>query len=179
MTKTIVFFALVISLNMIVSILVSAQPYGAGKYGIDVPYGSQTSLSISTNGDVSIGITPTEFGAQATGTNQVTVTSTDVVGYKLYIRALNDTNMNNLGALLPASANIVPATLTTNTWGYNTDGSNNFIGITNSDVLIKSTAQPVKNGETTTITYGIKLDMGKPAGKYAASVIYTATPQTD
>ena len=38
---------------------------------------------------------------------------------------------------------------------------------------------PVKNGEITTITYGLKLDMAKPAGKYSTSVIYTATPQTD
>ena len=179
MKKTTVFFALAISLNMIVSMLAFAQPYGAGKYGIDVPYGSQTSLSISTNGDVSIGITPTEFGAQATGTNQVTVTSTDVVGYKLYIRALSDTNMNNLGAILPASANVTPAPLAVDTWGYNTDASNSFLGITTTDTLIKSTAAPVKNGETTTVTYGLSLDMAKPAGQYSTSVIYTATPQTD
>lgn len=179
MKKTTVFFALIIVLNFSISLLVSAQPYGKGEYGIDVPYGSQTSLSISTDGDVSIGITPTESGTQATGTNQVTVTSTDVVGYKLYIRALNDTNMNNLGALLPASANVTPGPLAIDTWGYNTDASNNFLGITATDTLIKSTAAPVKNGETTTVTYGLSLDMAKPAGQYSTSVIYTATPQTD
>ena len=179
MKKTIVLLIVIFLTSISLQTYSFAQPYGKGKYGIDVPYGSQTSLSIATNGDISIGITPTEAGALATGSSQVTVTSTDVVGYKLYIRALSDTNMDNLGSLLPASTNVTAAALAVDTWGYNTDASNNFIGMTSSDALIKSTAAPVKNGEITTITYGLKLDMAKPAGKYSTSVIYTATPQTD
>ena len=178
MKKTIVTLASII-LCLITATICVAQPYGKGKYGIDVPYGSQTALSIATDGDISLAITPTEAGVQTTGTSKVTVISTDVVGYKLYIRALTNTNMNNLGSLIPASANVTAATLAVDTWGYNTDASNNFIGITLSDVLLKSTTVPVKNGELTTITYGLKLDMAKAAGKYAASVIYTAAPQTD
>ena len=179
MKKTIAAALSISTLCLIFSSFCYAQPYGKGKYGIDVPYGSQTALSISTNGNISISITPTEAGVQSVGTSQVTVTSTDVVGYKLYIRALSDTNMNNLGSLLPASLNVTPAALAIDTWGYNTDASNNFKGITLSDALLKSATAPVKNGEMTTITYGLKLDMAKPAGKYAASVIYTAVPQTD
>jgi len=156
-----------------------AQPYSKGVYGANVSYGSQTSLSIATNGNKSIPITPTVSGVMATGTSVVTVTSTDVKGYKLYIRALSNTNMNNLGALLPASANGSPAALATNTWGYNTDASSNFAGISLSDALIRSITVPASSGDITNVTYGIKLDMSKPAGNYVANIVYTAVPQTD
>jgi hypothetical protein len=156
-----------------------AQPYGKGKYDINIPYGSQTSLSISTNGNVNIPVTPTSSGVSVNGSSQVTVTSTDVTGYILYIRALNSTSMNNLGTPLPASANGTPAALVVDTWGYNTDASSNFTGITLSDVLIHSTIGPMKTGEVTTVTYGMKLDLAKPAGSYVAQVIYTAVPQTN
>lgn len=155
-----------------------AQPYGVGVYGANIPYGGATSLSIATNGNLNIPITPTTGGILATGASTVTVTSTDVVGYKLYIRALTDTNMNNSGTLLPASANGSPAALATNTWGYNTDASTNFVGITLSDTLIKSFIGPAKTGDITNVTYGIKIDLSKPAGNYVDSVIYTAVPQT-
>ncbi len=181
MKKTIpliIFFVTIIS-SIATASVSYAQPYGKGIYGANVPYGSQTSLSISTNGNVNIPITPTSNGVSASGTSQVTVTSTDVTGYKLYIRALNSTNMDNLGTPLPASANGSPAPLAVNTWGYNTDASNNFVGISLSDVLIRSTTGPKSSGEITSVTYGIKLDMAKPAGNYVASVVYTAVPQTN
>ena len=156
-----------------------ASPYGKGVYGANVPYGGQTALSIATNGNVAIPITPTTGGVLATGTSTVTVTSTDVMGYKLYIRALSNTNMDNLGSLLPASGNGSPAALATNTWGYNTDASSNFVGLTLSDVLIRSITVPASTGDATAVTYGMKLDLAKPAGNYVATVIYTAVPQTD
>ena len=176
MNKTILILAIVVGV-MIPSVSY-ASPYGVGVYGANVPYGSQTALSISTNGNVSIPITPTTSGVLATGTSTVTVTSTDVKGFKLYIRALTNTNMNNLGALLPASANGTPAALATNTWGYNTDASNNFVGLTLTDTLIRSITVPASSGDATTVTYGMKLDLAKPAGNYVTTVIYTAVPQT-
>ena len=156
-----------------------AQPYGIGLYDINVPYGSQTSLSISTDGNVSIPIAPTTSGTLATGTSTVTVTSTDVTGYKLYIRALNNAYMNNAGAQLPASANGTPAALAVNTWGYNTDASSNFTGISLSDTLIHSITAPATSGDITHVTYGVKVDLAKPAGNYSATVVYTAVPQTN
>lgn len=156
-----------------------AQPYGKGLYNENVPYGDETSLSISTNGNVSIPITPTNNGTLSKGASNVTVASTDVKGYKLYIRALTNTYMDNLGAQLPASANVSQAALAVNTWGYNTDASDNFVGISANDILIKSNTAPVSSGETTTVTYGIKLDMAKPAGNYIANIVYTAVPQTN
>ncbi|MCX6727593.1 MAG: hypothetical protein NTX11_02155 [Candidatus Saccharibacteria bacterium] len=159
---------------------VYAQPYGKGTYGANVPYGSQTSLSIATGADVSIQITPDDNGVIGTGNNIVTVTSTDVVGYTLYIRSLTSSDMTNGPAVLPASANITSLPLAVNTWGYNTSGSGtNFIGMTASNVLVKSASGPFSSGDPTTFTYGVKLDNQKPAGNYVTSVVYTAAPQTD
>lgn len=169
----------IIAVAILASSVGYAQPYGKGVYDANVPYGNQTSLSIATNGNINIPITPTIAGVLATGTSTITVTSTDVMGYQLYIRALDNTNMNNLGSLLPASANVSPASLTVNTWGYNTDASTNFTGITLNDVLIHSITTPASTGDITNITYGVKLDMAKPAGKYTANIVYTAVPQTD
>lgn len=172
-------FILTIVISVLLSSISYAQPYGAGIYNVNVPYGSQTSLSIATSGNINIPITPTDSGIFATGVSTVNVTSTDVMGYKLYIRALSDTNMNNLGAFLPASANSSPAALAVDTWGYNTDASTNFVGISLSDTLIRSIIVPASSGDITNITYGINLDMAKPAGNYVANIVYTAVPQTD
>ena len=180
MKKTILLIIiLTIIFNFLMTSVSYAQPYGYGIYNADVPYGSQTSLSISTSGNINIPITPTIGGTLATGTSTITITSTDVKGYSLYIRALNSTNMNNLGALLPTSANVSPAALAIDTWGYNTDASNNFVGISLTDTLIHSVTIPTKGGDVTNVTYGIKLDLAKPAGKYVDTVVYTAVPKTD
>ncbi len=179
--KSILFF--VLSSALIISTIVPsisyAQPYGKGKYNTGVPYGSQTSLSINTNGNISVEIHPTSSGSLSTALSTVTVTSLDVVGYKLYIRALTNTYMDNLGSHIPASLNGSPAALALNTWGYNTDASANFVGISNSDVLIHSITTPASSGDVTNVTYGITPDLLIPIGKYVASVIYTAVPQTD
>ena len=137
-------------------------------------------MAISTSGNVSIQITPTDSAVLGTADNTVTVTSTDVVGYSLYIRSLTSTNMINGAATLPASANGSPSALLANTWGYNVNGSStDFIGITLSNVLIKTTTGPFTGGDTTSVKYGVKIDNNKPAGNYITSVVYTAAPQTD
>lgn len=156
-----------------------AQPYGKGVYGANIPYGSETSLAISTGGNVNLQVTPTDSGTLSTANNTVTVTSTDVVGYKLYIRALTNTNMVNGSSTIPASSNGTPAALSTNTWGYNTDASTNFTGATLSDTLIKTATGPFSSGDITTVTYGVKLDNSKAAGNYTTTIMYTAAPQTD
>lgn len=155
-----------------------ASPFGAGAFGANVPFGGQTSLTIATDGNVSIPVTPTPSGVSATGTSHVTVTSTDVVGFKLYIQALSNTNLVNGGSNLPASANVSPAALATNTWGYNTDATSNFAGITLLPVLIRTGTGPFESGDITTVTYGLKIDDTLPAGNYATTVVYTAVPQT-
>jgi len=187
MKKTVVLIVLTLAIatSIAISSVSYAQPYGKGLYGI-IKYGSETSLTISTDGNVNIPtITPTESGALGTGNSIVTITSTDVMGYKLYIGASTSTNMDNLGTPLPTSANAYgnPATnpLAVNTWGYNVDGSVvNFCGmpLDSSRQLVKNVTVPI-SGDNTTITYGMKINMGKPAGNYSVGVIYTAVPQTN
>lgn len=158
---------------------VSASPYGVGIYNTNVPYGGETQISLATNGNISIPITPNTSGVLGTNSGTVTVTSTDVVGYKLYIRALTNSNMTNGAAVLGASSNVTAGALATNTWGYNIDGSANFIGATTGDTLVRTRSGPFKTGDVTTFTYGVKVDLAKPAGSYTTTIMYTAIPQTN
>jgi hypothetical protein len=156
-----------------------AQPYSQGSYNANVPYGGQTQLSIATSGNLALSITPSGSGTLGTVAGTVTVTSSDVSGYQLYARAVGSSNMVNGAAVLGASSNVSAAALTTNTWGYNLDGSTNFIGLTTSDTLLKATTQPATAGDTTTVTYGVKIDTSKKAGAYTSTVMYTAVPRTN
>ena len=171
--------SLVLSIVVLPNASVSAQPYGKGKFGADVPYGSLTSLTISTGGNVAIQLTPADTPVLGTATNPVTVTSTDVVGYKLYIRSVGSTDMTNSPAVIPASGNGTYLPLATNTWGFNTDGSSNFAGTLMTDMLVKTANGPYSSGDVTNFKYGVKLDNSKPAGNYVTSIMYTAAPQTD
>lgn len=179
MKKNVLVIISVFIAAILIPCVCSAQPYGAGTYNSHVPYGSETALSISTNGNVNISITPDSDGALTTGLSAVTVTSTDVVGYKLYLRALNSTDLDKSGETIPASSNSSPAMLATNTWGYNTDASENFTGITLNNTLIRSVSGPASSGSITNVTYGVMVDLTKPIGSYNATVVYTAVPQTD
>lgn len=155
---------------------VFASPYGAGMYGENVPYGGETSLTISTDGNVTIPITPNDAGEEATANNVVTVVSTDVIGYKLYIRATATALDHGGGYTIPAVG--APGALSVNTWGYNTDAGASYTGVTILDVLILDALIPYPSGNITTVTYGVKVDNTKPAGNYTTTVIYTAVPQT-
>lgn len=179
MYKFILAVLFVSAINIIVVFTADAAPYGDGKYNAVVPYGGQTQLSIATTGSISIPITPASGGTLGTGPSVVTVTSTDVVGYKLYIRSVTTTNLVNGAAVLPASSNVTAGTLATNTWGYNTTGLTTFIGLTTSDVLLKSFTGPAETGDVTTVTYGVNIDQSKKAGSYSSDVVYTAVPQTN
>jgi len=179
MYKFILTVLFISAINLIVVFTAGAEPYGEGKYNADVPYGGETQLSIATDGSVSIPITPTSSGTLGTGASVVTVTSTDTVGYKLYIRSLTTSNLVNGSSVLPASSNVTAGSLAVNTWGYNTTGLTTFIGLTTSDVLLKSFTGPASTGDATTVTYGINIDQSKPAGSYSSDIVYTAVPQTN
>ena len=158
---------------------VYAQPYGKGIYNSNTPYGGETALSISATSAINLSVNPSTAGTLASASGNVTVTSTDVVGYKLYIRALGSTSMSMVGSTIPASANLSLGALVVNTWGYNTDASTNFIGVTTSDVLLKNAVGPFSTGDSTTVTYGLNIDRAVAAGSYASNLVYTAVPQTN
>lgn len=158
-----------------------ASPFGQGVFGADVPFGSGTSMSIALDGTVHLTVdTPSGGTFSGNGSHTVTVTSTDVVGYRLYVYAPGSATMTNGSDTVPASSNTVLGTLATDTWGYNTTGSTtNFIGVTTAPVTIRDATGPHKNGDTTTITYGMKVDQTKGAGEYSAMVVYTAVGKSE
>lgn len=176
MKKTILIFVFVLVMYF-GSTAAYAASYNSGKYNENIPYGSATYLAINTDGNVSLAVTPVSGGVQVTGTSHITVTSTDAVGYKLYLRSESVTSLDNFGDTIPTSTNVTPAPLSMNTWGYNTDGSNNFVGSSLSDTLIRYFVGPAPSGDTTSVTYGLKVDLSKPAGNYTTSVVYTAVPE--
>lgn len=115
-------------------------------------------------------------GAQFTGSasHTLTVTSNDVVGYRLYVYCPSSTDMTNGADTLPVSANGSPSTLAMNTWGYNTDGSSNYLGMLTSPTLIKDADGPYTSGDNTNVKYGVLADITKGSGDYTVGVVYTA-----
>ncbi len=154
---------------------VAAQPYGKGVYGADVPYGNLTSISIGLSSAVSMTLSPSGPNLGGNGSQTVTVTSTDVVGYNLYINATTSTSMTNGTDTIAASGNGSDAPLTASSWGYNTTGSTtDFTGMTLSQVQIKDANGPFKNGDATSVTYGVLISTAKSSGVYTVDVTYTA-----
>ena len=159
--------------------VVQASPFGEGVFGAQVPFGSATSLAINLGGNVSLSLTPSGGTLIGSGSHTITVTSTDVVGYSLYVYAAGSTSMSNGIDTIAASGNGTAAALATNTWGYNTDASSNYKGITSSPVLLKTAVGPYEAGDNTTVTYGVKTDFSKSNGSYAATVTYTVLALND
>lgn len=153
---------------------VKASPFGQGVFGADVPFGSSTSLSIALGGNVSVNLTPSGGNFTGTGSHVLTVTTTDVVGYRLYAYSPTTNTMTNGSDTIPASGNTTGAALSINSWGYNTDGTSNFIGMLTTPSLIKDANGPYKSGDNTTITYSAFTDITKGAGAYTVGVVYTA-----
>jgi hypothetical protein len=151
-----------------------ASPFGQGVFGADVPFGSATSISIALGGDVALNLAPSGAQFSGTGSHTVTVTSTDVVGYLLYLRPTNGTSLSNGSATITASSNGSAAALTEGTWGYNTTGSTtNFLGLSNGIAEIKNANGPYKSGDPTTVTYGALTGATQAAGNYTMAVTYT------
>lgn len=153
---------------------VHAAPFGKGVFGADVPFGSATSLTIGIDDSVSMMLTPSGPNLSGTGSQIITVTSTDVVGYGLYIHNPSSTDMDNGTDTIAASGNSTAAPLSLNTWGYNTDGSTDYIGLTTTQTIIRDRNGPFKNGDDTTVTFGTLIDTSKSSGTYTIGVTYTA-----
>lgn len=171
-----IFVALAVLVGLLASpAYVAASPFGQGKFGADVPFGSATSISINLSGDVPIALTPGGGNFSGTGSHVVTVTSTDVVGYYLYAHTTSGTSMTSGAASIPASSNTSAGSLSVGSWGYNTTGSTtNFLGMPATSVAIKDAIGPYKNGDPTTVTYGALASGTQEAGSYSVAVTYTA-----
>ncbi len=154
---------------------VFASPFGHGKFGADVPFGSATSISINLGGNVQLPLAPDGNNFKGTGSHTVTVTSTDVVGYYLYSHTTGSSSMTSGGASIPASSNSSAAPLSVGSWGYNLTGSTtDFIGLASTSSLLVDAVGPYKNGNPTTVTYGALAPATQEAGTYSVAVTYTA-----
>lgn len=158
---------------------VHASPFGQGVFNANIGFGSATSLSVAVSGNVALNLASDGTKYSASGSHVVTVTSSDVVGYSLYAYAVGSSAMSSGSDSIPASSNSTAAALSTNTWGYNLDGSSNYLGMSTTPSLIKtstgSNLSTYKAGEPTTVTYGVVTDLTKPAGSYVVNVVYTAS----
>ena len=157
----------------------SASPFGQGVFGAHVPFGSVTSLTIALGSNVALSLAPSGGNFVGSGSHTITVTSTDVVGYNLYIYAPGGTTMTSSTDSILASSNGTAAPLSLNTWGYNTDASSNYLGVTTTPVLLKSATGPFETGDNTTVTFGVLASGTKSEGNYSAAVTYTAVARTD
>jgi hypothetical protein len=160
----------------------SASPFGQGVFGANNAFGSLTSLSITLGSSVSMTLSLSGATFTGSGSSSVTTTTNDAAGYSLYTWGPGGTSMtlNGGGDTIPASSNTSAGALATNTWGYNTDGSSNYIGLTSTPVLVKTTSGPYESGDTTNFTYGVVTDTTtKSAGTYTVNVAYTVAALQD
>jgi len=170
--------AITLVITMMAQQPVAASPFGQGVFGADVPFGGATSMSIALGSNVNFTLSgfPVVSGS---GSHTITVTSTDVVGYTLYVYAPSGTALTSGASSIPASSNTTAGALSNNTWGYNTNGSSNYVGITTTPVAFKTGTGPFKSGDNTTVTYGVLTDFQKRPSDYTATVVYTAVALND
>ncbi len=136
-------------------------------------------ISVSSTPTVAISVTPAVGGVEATANDTVSVDSNDPDGYNLTLE--NDATLTMSG---PSAATLAkttgtygtPTALINNSWGYRLSGftAGTYAGVEDAAQNIKSTTATAA-GDTTIVTYGVKVDTTKPAGVYSDSVTYTAT----
>lgn len=161
----------------------NATPFGQGVFGANNAFGSQTSLSIALGSSVSMTLSLSGSTFTGSGSSSVTTTTNDAAGYSLYTFGPSGTSMTRTDGgsdTIPASSNTSAGALATNTWGYNTNGSSNYVGLTTTPVLVKTTSGPYESGDTTNFTYGVLTDTTtKSAGTYKVNVAYTVAALQD
>lgn len=172
---TMLLLGVIIVSSSLFPICVHASPFGQGKFGAHVPFGSATSLSINVGSDVALVLNSSGSNFSGTGSHTVTVTSTDVVGYQLYAHTTGSSNMVSLSSAIAASTNSTASPLAVGSWGYNTTGSTtNFLGMSATSSLLKDATGPFETGDPTVVTYGALVSGTQDAGSYSVAVTYTA-----
>lgn len=157
----------------------NASSFGAGYFNANVPFGTATSIAVSLSGNVNFNLTPSGSTFSGTGSNTVTVTTDDVNGYYLYTYCYGSSSLIDGSYSIPASSNTSEGTLANDTWGYNTDGSSNYIGFTTNPVVITTATGPYISGNTTTVYYGVLTSDATPDGSYSAPVTFTVAAMSD
>ena len=180
--------------------LVLAYPsgtYGSGAYG-SCEYGATCSITLTSNGNVSLNVTPAPGGKCTIQSDTASVMTDDSNGYTLTL-ADNGTNtalINGSNTIAAGSGTFAsPATLSGNAWGYRVDGLGSFgAGPTASQSNVSpgstvfaaieasnqtpdtlaNTSMAADPAVTTTVWYGACADTSVASGAYTTQVIYTA-----
>jgi hypothetical protein len=178
-----------------------ATPAMAGALTASTTVNSIISPVISlftSNGTVTVNVTPTGSGAQTIASDTLTVSTNDAAGYTLQIADADaTTTMTSGGNTIPASAGTqaAPVAQAVNTWGYRVDnvggfgagptsgasstalsGTIKFAGIpaTGSPNTLKTTTVTASS-DVTTVWYAVAANTSQASGTYSDIVTYTAT----
>jgi hypothetical protein len=182
--------------------LAYAQIYPSGTYGSATygacSYGVACSISVTSNGNVSLNVTPAAGGMCTIQSDSVAVLTDDTNGYTLTLAdsGTNTALINGASSINATSGTLAsPTTLTANSWGYRVDGlgsfgsgptlsqsnisppSSLFGGVepsTSAADTIATTSGAADPAQTTTVWYGACADTSVKSGTYSTQVIYTA-----
>jgi hypothetical protein len=183
---------------MVLSIVVLPTAAGAATTSTTINSAISSVISLFTsNGTVTVNVTPTGAGAQTIASDTITVSTNDTLGYTLQIADTDATTTlvsgaNNIAASAGTQAS--PIAQVVNTWGYRVDGLGGFgagptsgqasaavgaikfagLPANSSPNTIKTTATTASN-DTTTVWYGVAANTTQPMGTYSDSITYTAT----
>ncbi len=154
-----------------------------------------SAISMSSQGNVNIAVTPTASGARMSSNyDVVTVNTNNAGGYTLTLEMQGSETslLSGVNAIAQKPNPSTPGALSANTWGYRVAGGAfgagaaaetnvassvyNWAGVpaNGSPVQIKTTSSEVNN-DTTDVWYAIMADSTKPSGSYSGTVTYTAT----
>ncbi|MBW4062071.1 hypothetical protein HJC99_05865 [Candidatus Saccharibacteria bacterium] len=171
--------------------------YGSGTYGL-CEYGVTCSISLSSDGNISLNVIPTSSGSCTIQSDSPTVLTDDTNGYTLSLAdSGTGTSLLNGAAAINATSGTIasPTALTGNSWGYRVDGlgsfgsgpttsqtnvapsSTVFAGIQPSDLIadtIATTSGAADPAVATTVWFGTCANTSVPSGAYTTQVIYTA-----
>lgn len=175
----------------------SAINYGAGTYG-SCTYDT-CSISLVSDANVAVNVTPTSSARCTVQSNSVTATTDSSTGYTVTVNnkdtstTLNGPSANTIASTpgTPAS----PAALAANTWGYRVDsiagfGAGPTSATTNTAIpslqfaatpssvasggVIRTTSTTDGSSIATPVWYGVCADASKPTGTYTDEIVYTA-----
>jgi hypothetical protein len=171
--------------------------YDSGTYG-SCQYGVACSISLSSNGNLSLNVTPSTSGSCTIQSDSASVLTDDSDGYSLTLSdsSTNTSLINGSNSISATSGSYSsPTALSGNSWGYRVDGQGSFgSGPTTSQTnsahsstvfaSIKSnlnTAETIATSSTaadpaitTKVWYGACANTSVASGTYSSQVIYTA-----
>ena len=132
---------------------------------------SEGRMSCSTFGE----ILPNTY---ATTASTISVFTNSVDGYYLSVKAAENANLRSENDGVIRAGILADEVGGLGVWSFKTDGTgviNNWSAMTTDDAIIKGTSEYDTDGDETTVTYGLSTDDSQTVGRYATTLVYTAT----